>query len=174
MQEQDEEFVPEEEAQEGPQALKRLREKLKKAVEEKQEYLEGWQRSRADFANYKKEEERERTGSAARSKAELVEKLLPLLDSMEMAFKQAQSKELNLLHKQLLDALRSMGAEPFGLPGERFDPHRHEALREVATAEPAKDHTIESVHRSGYSIGLPGQGDKVVRPAQVSVYTHNQ
>lgn len=168
MQEQEEEFVPEEEAEEGPQALKRLRERLKKAVAEKQEYLEGWQRSRADFVNYKKEEERSQKGSEERMKAEMVEKLLPLLDSMEMAFKQAQTKELNLLHKQLFDALRSMGAEPFGLPGERFDPRRHEALREVAAQSPEQDHTVESVHRSGYSIG-----DKIVRPAQVSVYSHN-
>jgi molecular chaperone GrpE len=169
MQEQDEEFVPEEESEEGPQALKRLREKLKKAVEEKQEYLEGWQRSRADFVNYKKEEERERASSETRAKVGMVEKLLPLLDSMEMAFKQAQSKELNLLHKQLLDALRGVGAEPFGLPGERFDPHKHEALREVPAPSSKEDGTIESVHRSGYSIG-----EKVVRPAQVSVYSHNQ
>jgi molecular chaperone GrpE (heat shock protein) len=52
----EEEFVPEDEAVDGPSALKKLREKLKKAVEEKQEYLDGWQRARADFANYKKEE----------------------------------------------------------------------------------------------------------------------
>ena len=56
MDELEEEFIPEDEQEEGPGALKKLREKLKKAVEEKQEYLEGWQRSRADFANYKREE----------------------------------------------------------------------------------------------------------------------
>jgi molecular chaperone GrpE len=174
---QEEEFVPEEEVDlsgldegegESPAALKRLRERLKKAVEEKQEYLAGWQRSRADFANYKKEEavhERERE---QRIKAALVSDIMPVLDSLEMAFKQAQTKELNLLHKQLLDALRSMGVEFFGKTGERFDPRRHEALRQVPTDEPSLDHTVESVHRSGYSIG-----DTIVRAAQVSVYTHN-
>ena len=55
MDDTEEEFVPEDEGS-GPAALKSLREKLKKAVEEKQEYLEGWQRARADLANYKREE----------------------------------------------------------------------------------------------------------------------
>ena len=65
MSNSDEEFVPEEEAEEGPAAVKKLREKLKKTVGEKQEYLEGWQRARADFANFKREEAvREETGEA--------------------------------------------------------------------------------------------------------------
>ena len=56
MSDSEEEFVPEDETEEGPVLVKKLRERLKKAVEEKQEYLEGWQRARADFANFKKEE----------------------------------------------------------------------------------------------------------------------
>ena len=69
----EEEFVPEDEAEEGPGLVKKLREKLKKAVEEKQEYLEGWQRARADFANYKREEAGLHTDKEARIKANLVE-----------------------------------------------------------------------------------------------------
>jgi molecular chaperone GrpE len=82
-----------------------------------------------------------------------------------MAFRHAQSKEMNLLHKQLLDALRSLGVLPYGKAGEKFNPRRHEALREVPTDEESLDHTIESVERSGYSID-----DTVIRPAHVSVW----
>jgi molecular chaperone GrpE len=158
----DEEFVPEEEVEQGPAALKSLREKLKKAVAEKQEYLDGWQRTRADFAdfaNYKREEAKLETLKEVRIQAGVVETLLPVLDSLEMAFKQAQSKELNLIHKQLLDALRGLGAEPFGKEGERFDPRLHHALAQKGEGE-----TLLSIERSGYKIG-----DTIIRPAQVII-----
>ena len=71
MQEQENEFVPEEEAEQGPALIKKLREKLKKAIEEKQEYLDGWQRSRADFANFKKEEATRETEKETSAKAPL-------------------------------------------------------------------------------------------------------
>lgn len=153
----EEEFVPEEEAEEGPALVKRLREKLKKAVEEKQEYLEGWQRARADFVNFKKEEAARGTHKEGAVRAELVGKLLPVLDSFEMAFKHKQSKEFNIVHKQLLDALRAMGVEPFGKVGEEFDPYKHEAL-----AQQEDGHTVVSIERSGYSVGK-----QIIRPAQV-------
>src|ERR1700740_332095 len=86
MNDTEEEFVSEEESDGGPAALKSLREKLKKAVAEKQEYLEGWQRARADLVNYKKEESSAHADKEARIKAEFVEALLPALDAFEMAF----------------------------------------------------------------------------------------
>lgn len=155
----EEEFVPEEEAEEGPAALKKLRERLKKAIEEKQEYLEGWQRSRAEFANYKKEESSLHAEKEARVKAELIEALLPALDSFELALRHGSNKELEMIHKQLLQSLAQLGVERFGKTGEEFDPRRHEAL-----AQKGKGDSIESVERSGYSIG-----DKIIRPAQVII-----
>jgi molecular chaperone GrpE len=71
-----------------------------------------------------------------------------------------------MIFKQLLGGLKSLGVEQFGKAGEKFDPYKYEALREVATTENEKDHTVESVERSGYSIG-----ERIIRPAQVSVYT---
>lgn len=160
----EEEFVPEEETEEGPGLVKRLREKLKKAVEEKQEYLEGWQRARADFANYKKEEASMHADRADRSKAELIEELLPALDTFELALKHGNS-ELEMVHKQLLSGLARLGIERFGAPGEAFDPRKFEALIEVPIDDEEKDHTVESVHRAGYSVG-----ERIIRPAQVAVY----
>lgn len=159
METSDDEFVSEEEAEEGPALIKRLREKLKKAIEEKQEYLEGWQRSRADFVNYKKEEASMHGDREARAKAAVVEELLPALDALELALKHEESPTLRMLEKQFLDALRRMGAERFGEAGEEFDPSRHEAL-----AKHSEEHIITSVARSGYKIN-----DHIIRPAQVII-----
>ncbi len=154
-----EEFVDEEEADGGPAALKRLREKLKKAVEEKQEYLNGWQRSRADFANFKREEATLQADKEARIVSDLIEALMPALDTLELMVKHDASSNNLMLEKQFLDSLSKLGVKKFGKPGEAFDPHTHEAL-----AQKGEEHIVESVERSGYSIG-----DKIIRPAQVII-----
>jgi molecular chaperone GrpE len=83
------EFVDEEEAELTPASVKRLREKLKKAVEEKQEYLDGWQRARADFVNYKKEEANMHTDRLDRLRSGFVEELLPALDALELVWQKS-------------------------------------------------------------------------------------
>jgi molecular chaperone GrpE len=155
----EEEFIPEEEADVGPAALKSLRDKLKKAVAEKQEYLEGWQRSRADFANFKREEASLHADKAERIKADFIESLLPALDTLELSLKHDDSKTLQMIEKQFLDALKQVGVERFGTVGEAFDPNIHEAL-----AQKGADHTVVSVERSGYKTG-----NKIIRPAQVII-----
>ena len=162
------EFVDEEESEMGPALVKRLREKLKAATDKSQEYLEGWQRSRADFANFKREEALIHTDREARITVGLVESLIPSLDTLELALKHAkgeESKGLEMIYKQFLGSLKAMGVEKYGTVGEKFNPHKYEALREVATSDKSQDHTVESLERSGYAVG-----EKVVRPAQVSVF----
>jgi len=155
----EEEFIPEDEAEEGESALKKLREKLKKAVEEKQEYLEGWQRARADFANYKKEEASMHGDKEERTKAQLIEELIPALDALELALKHEDSPTLKMIEKQFLDSLKRLGVERFGQVGEEFDPRVHEAL-----VKQSEDHIITSIERSGYKIG-----GTIIRPAQVVI-----
>ncbi len=166
MEASEEEFIPEDEAEEGPGLIKKLREKLKKAIEEKQEYLEGWQRSRAEFANYKKGEAAHAETKESRIKAELVGELLPALDTLEIALRHEDTPALRMLQKQLLDGLKKLGVERFGATGEEFDPGRHEAL-----AKRSEDHIVVSVERSGYTIHSAGQssGDTIIRPAQVII-----
>ena len=154
----DEEFI-EEEGEQTPAAVKKLREKLETAVKEKQEYLDGWQRSRADFANFKKEEAQMLEEKEARIKADFVETLLPALDSFEMALKHQPSKELEVVHKQLLSSLKQLGVEQFGREGESYDHYKHEALMQKGDGD-----KIISVERSGYSVG-----EKIIRPAQVII-----
>jgi len=159
METSDEEFVSEEEAEGGAGVVKRLREKLQKAVEEKQEYLEGWQRARADFANYKREEATLHGDKEERIKAELVEALLPALDALELARKHHDDDTLKMLERQFLESLKRVGVERFGVTGEDYNPHEHEAL-----AMHGEDHIIQSVERSGYRLG-----SKIIRPAQVII-----
>ena len=155
----DEEFISEEEAEGGPALVKKLREKLKKAVAEKQEYLSGWQRARADLVNYKKETAAGHGESQERILAGLIEELLPALDVLELSVKHDGTPALKMLQQQFLGSLKKLGIERFGETGEDFDPRRHEAL-----AKRGDDHKVESVERSGYSIG-----DKIIRPAQVII-----
>jgi len=160
----DDEFILEEEAEASPAAIKKLRERLKAALQEKREYLEGWQRSRADYLNLKRDEEVRCMFERERIKVSLLEDLIPILDSFELAQAHAKNKELQVLYKQLLSAIQKIGVERFGKVGEQFDPHRHEALREEEVDTVEKDHTVVTLERSGYSIG-----EHVVRPAHVSV-----
>ena len=141
-----------------------MRERLKKAVEEKQEYLEGWQRARADFVNYKKDESARAAHGAETATAGLVESLLPALDTAELGA-QGGSGEVLMVQKQLIGSLKKLGVRSYGKVGEPFDPQKHEAIKQIDTEDPEKDHTIESVARSGYSIG-----EKIIRPAQVTIY----
>ena len=166
METSDEEFVSEEEAGGGAGALKRLREKLNKAIEEKQEYLEGWQRSRADFANYKAQEASMHGDKEERIKAQFVEELMPALDTLELSLKHHDTPELKMIEKQFLDSLKRLGIERFGKAGEEFNPTQHEAL-----AKQTEDHVVISVERSGYAIrNKDGQAnDTIIRPAQVII-----
>ncbi len=159
MDELEEEFIPEDEQEEGPGALKKLREKLKKAVEEKQEYLEGWQRSRADFANYKREEASIHGDREERIKANFIEEFLPALDTLELSLKHHDDSTLKMIEKQFLDSLKRLGVERFGKVGEEFNPILHEAL-----AKQSEEHVVISVERSGYKLD-----STIIRPAQVII-----
>ena len=169
----DEEIVPEGEAEGSGETVKRLREKLAKAVAEKQEYLDGWQRARADFANFKKDETAQSVQKETRIKATIAEAIIPALDSFDLARKDKSfldadanlKKGIDALYQGLIKSLQSIGIAQYVPLGEVFDPRRHEALREVQTEDESMEHTIESVFAAGYSVG-----DQVIRPAQVSVY----
>ena len=153
------EIVEDETDEQDPGALKRLREKLQKAIEEKQEYLDGWQRARADFANYKKEEASMHSDREERIKANFIEKLLPALDTLELSLKHDPSDSVKMIEKQFIDTLKKLGIEQFGQKGDTFDPYLHEAL-----AHEHEGTNVERVERSGYKIGT-----HIIRAAQVII-----
>jgi molecular chaperone GrpE len=154
-----EEFIDEDEAEATPAALKKVREKLKEAIKEKQDNLDGWQRARADFANFKRQEALINADKEARIVSDLIEALLPALDTLELTLKHEDTPTNRMLQAQFLDSLARLNVKKFGAVGDTFDPHKHEAL-----VQKGDENIIESVERSGYSVD-----EKIIRPAQVII-----
>jgi len=135
------------------------------------EYLDGWQRARAEFANFKKRIEAEREEARDRSNEALLLNLLPIVDDLERAF-QTVPPELSelpwvngvsIIWHKLQALLESERVVPIRAAGQPFDPQRHEAvMQEETTAHP--DGTVVAEIRRGYQ-----RGERVLRPALVKV-----
>ena len=109
--------------------------KLEQCEKQKEEYLAGWQRARADFLNYKKEEMERISGLIVYAHEEILIKLLPILDDFDRAEKEikdeASLKGVNQIKNQLQDLLKSYGIEEMKSLGQKFDPNFHEAVEQV-------------------------------------------
>lgn len=166
----DEDIIFEEENEEGETAnpaelIKKLREKLKKCGTEKQEYLAGWQRAKADFINARKEEEKNRYEFIKFSEQNLILELLVLLDSFDELFKHVQNDEgIKNIYRQFMDILKSRGVETIETIGKNFNPEEHESVGEIAIDSEEKEGKIIEETRKGYKMH-----DKIIRPAQVKI-----
>ncbi len=142
--------------------------------EEADEYVDDLKRVAADFENFRKRSERDLLDNAARASQRVVENLLPVLDSFDLAVAQAPAtdneatdNEATLLkgvlgtRQQLMDTLAKEGLEPIPSVGELFDPEVHEAARVVEDAEPL---VVVAEMRRGYRLG-----GRVIRAALVVV-----
>lgn len=156
------------------QVVKKLREKLKTAVEEKQTYLDGWQRDKAEFMNARKRDEEAKQDFLKFAKLNVIEDILPVIDSFDMAMANKASWEsvsaewkigVEGIYNQLLGALTKQGVTSFGSKGDSFDPNLHQSVSMVATTDKAQDHTVAEVLQKGYILS-----GKVVRPAMVQVF----
>jgi molecular chaperone GrpE len=142
-------------------SLKKLREKLKICISEKQEYLGGWQRTKADFVNFKKGEETRRKDLIKFSKEDFIENILPVLDSLNMALDSDSGNDgMEQIKGQLEGILKKEGVEEMNPMGGDFDPNLHEAIEVVDGRE---GEVIEVVQK-GYSLN-----GKIIRPARVKV-----
>ncbi len=153
--------------------VKKLKVELEACKKEKQEYLDGWQRMRADMVNIKKREEEERKEFIKFAKEGVVEELLPVLQSFDMAMGNKESWEkvdsnwragIEYIAKQFKAVLLSHGLEEINPIGEVFDPARDESIEHVEVGEVEKDHKIIEVVQKGYKLH-----DKIIRPARVKV-----
>jgi molecular chaperone GrpE len=129
-------------------------------------------RRQAEFENFRRRIERERSEFAEYAGMESVRSLLPTLDDFERALKAAQSsgsgdnelvKGIELIYKRLLESLTKQGLEPIPTEGEKFNPHLHEAVQRVEQ-EDAEDGTILDEYQRGYNFK-----GKLLRPAMVKV-----
>ena len=154
------------------------RSELKRIEAENAELKTSLQRRQADFENYRKRVERERTETYNRVLADITAKLLPVIDNLKRALeaeasvKASESDEfrhflsgVDLISKQLNGVLDALGVKPIAAVGEKFDPHIHEAVVTEATDDYEPDTVMQEIV-SGYRLG-----DKLIRPALVKVAT---
>ena len=151
--------------------MQKLREELQKAKSERQEYLDGWQRCKADSINARKDLLASAERQGARAKEALVEEIIPVLDGFDMAAGSSawESVDVNWrsgidqIRNQLLDVLSRHGVERFGKVGEKFDHSVHEAVEE---RDDVAGETGEVVRILRYGYKMNG---RILRPAQVIV-----
>lgn len=158
--------------------LKKLRADLKKANKEKSEYLTGWQKERADFANYKKQEEDRKTMFSESMRERILSRFLTVLDSFNMAFANKDAwekvdpnwrKGVEYIYSQMNTVFEEYGVKAIGEIGEIFDPNLHESIEMVATDKKEDDHKIAVVIQKGYKLG-----ERILRPARVNVYEYKE
>jgi molecular chaperone GrpE len=148
-----------------------LEDRLEHAQAEAAEYLDGWQRARAEFANYKKRMERETEEARARVTGEVITRYLSVLDDLERALERAPEDKacqewvsgIELIRQKLAALLEAEGVEVIVAEGERFDPMLHEAISYEESEEHEEGSVIEVTQR-GYKLG-----ERILRPAMVRV-----
>jgi molecular chaperone GrpE len=156
---------------EGPTAedIAEELDELAKTQAERDEYLDTLRRVQADFENYRKRVIREQTALVERATEGLVERLLPVLDSFELALRNLDAddvdervrKGVELVFAELLGVLEKTGLSRIEAEGKPFDPNEHEAvLQEGGEAEPV----VTEVMRTGYRFK-----GRLLRPAMVKV-----
>jgi molecular chaperone GrpE len=130
-------------------------------------------RRQADFDNYRKRVEKERSEDARRHTARVIEGLIPVIDSFDQALASHREPEyanyrkgFELIHKQLIDNIAKLGAERVDPIGMTFDPHLHQAMDRTETTK-EEDGTILQVFQPGYVFH-----GRVLRPAMVRVAVH--
>lgn len=155
--------------------VKKLQEKIKGLEKEKQEYLDGWQRARADYANLQKSTDEDRKRMRTLIEENFIEELLPTVDSFLMAMSNKEAWEkvdpawrtgVEYIYQQLMNTLEAHNLSIFGSVGDIFDPLKHEAVGEESTADAKLDHTIAKVNQKGFMLG-----ESILRPARVTIYT---
>lgn len=135
------------------------------------EYLEGWQRARADFVNYKKRADKEREEAYQIATVETFTKLLPVIDDFDLAVSNVPAekanddviKGFNLIHRKFLSLLENAGIKVLNPVGEAFNPAFHEAIGQDESTTVQSGH-VTVVLRKGYM-----HGERVLRPALVRV-----
>lgn len=156
--------------------IEEIKKKLEECQKQKDEYLAGWQRARADLLNYKKEEIERVLGLLKYGTEEFILKLLPILDSFERAEKtflkeglNGQNKEIiqgfSQIKKQLDDFLKSQGIREIEVKnGENFNPNFEEIIEEVKVDKEEEVNKIIEITERGYKFY-----DKVIKPAKVKI-----
>ena len=157
------------ETKEKKQEDKKTEHKEKKSADKEKitELTETLQRLQAEFENFRKRTEKEKAEFVKYAKAELMQKLLPTIDTFEIALKSAKDSEkfvkgMEMVYAQLVSTLQSEGLKPIEAAGKKFDPYLHEVmLKEKSDKD--DDIVLEELQK-GYMLN-----DKVLRHSKVKI-----
>lgn len=145
-----------------------LKEQIAEITVQRDEYLAGWQRSKADFINYKNEEMKKMENIARYGNEDLIKDLISVMDNFDLALRTLEKagsveKGIYLIRTQIDDILKKRELAKIDIKeGDVFDPATAEALAEVASDKPAG--TVVEVIEQGYRLH-----EKVLRPARVII-----
>jgi molecular chaperone GrpE len=145
---------------------------LSALVTERDELKELLLRRQAEFDNFRKRTERERSEYLQYAGMELVKDLLPVLDDFDRALKTECSspeyaKGVEMIYSRMFETMKKMGLEPVESLGKPFDPHMHQAVERMETAE-AEDGTVLAEFQRGYLFK-----GKMLRPSMVKVASNS-
>lgn len=148
-----------------------LKKELDKCYKERDEFLHGWQRERADFINYKKDEAERLREITKLANEELIFKILDVLDNFDKAEKEMPDdlienqyfKGIFQIKIQLLDILKNQGLKTIESLGKRFDPNFHEVVEEIKVEKKEPGIVVEEIQK-GYMLE-----NKLLRPAKVKI-----
>ncbi len=167
----DEDLDPELRAAQDPRTPGQLLVALEEAAQERDEYLDGLRRSRAEFDNYRRRTTREAATARRAGVGDLATSLLEVLDDLDRTAEVAASSAdaglaagIAALHRKLVEALLAAGIERIDATDVPFDATRHEAVQQVPAEEPVDEPEVAQVLRPGYV-----HGDRCLRAAMVVV-----
>ena len=134
------------------------------------EYKTSYLRAQADFDNFRRRSRQEKEEFATYANVKILEELLPVLDTFDMALKTQEGSDVKMLlagiemvHRQLITTLNNYGLQEISAVGQPFDPNLHEGIMQVESEEHPANTVVEEL-RKGYKVK-----DKVVRPSMVKV-----
>ena len=162
------EGIMSEDNDQGSAEMESLKRQLETSEAKLAESVEGWQRSLADFQNYKKRVERDNELMYASMKGDIVKKVLPALDDLERALQNrpaenAWANGIELIARKLQNMLAVEGLKRIEAVGLEFNPTFHEAISHEPADDVPSGHVI-AVVQNGYMLG-----ERVIRPALVRV-----
>jgi len=163
--------VESEPAPEAPDELAALRQELEATKTREAEYLDGWQRARAELSNARKRFQRDQEQAYSQAAGEVLIRLLPIVDDFERALATLPAnvagltwvEGIVLIYRKLQLLLEAEGVSPMDDAGRPFDPSAHQAVTHEPSDTVPEGHVIDQVQK-GYR-----QRDRVLRPAFVRV-----
>jgi len=162
--------IPEQDMDDGPEQSV-VAEEVQKLQKERDSLYDRLLRKQAEFENFKKRTDREKSEYIQFASSDLIRELLNALDSFELAIRNAGSEAsaqnmlqgFSLIYKQFQDTLARFGLKPIEAKGQTFDPNIHQAVTTTATDDVAENTVVEEL-RKGYMLN-----GRLLRPAMVSV-----